>query len=169
MKSSTIVLLSCIAILITEVILAIATDYTYARYIENEWVLADRSSTIEAKTVHIDKFVAALEAADLQGEHNAIFLKTPDNSFDANMEALKSLQTRLHEIAGIDPNYFQYNTAMHQITEQEQGQASAMIETFESIYWKDNAIWLWNWIGCICVALPFIIGAFAAFATFDHY
>lgn len=169
MKPSTIVLLACIVILLAEGMHAIATNYTYTRDIENEWVLADRSSTIKAKTIHLDKFIAALEAADLQGEHNAIFLTKPENSFDANMDALKSLQVRLHEIVNMDPNAFQYNTALHQITEQEQGQAANMIGTFESIYWKHNAIWLWNWIGCICIALPAIIGVLAAVEVSETY
>lgn len=158
MKTSTFALSACIVILVAEGILAIATNYTYTRDIENEWVLADRSFTIEAKTQHIDGFVAALEASGLHGEHDAMFLTKPSNGFDANMEALKSLQARLHEIGGMDPNSFQYNTALHQITEQEQGQAANMIGTFEGIYWKEHAVFLWSWIGCICVGIPALIG-----------
>ncbi len=168
MKTPTFVIIACVIVLVAEGIHAIATNYTYTRDIENEWVLADRSSTIEAKTVHMDKFIAALEASGLQGEYNAVFLTKPENSFDANMEALKSLQVRLHEIAGMDPNSFQYNTALHQITEQEQGQASGMIDTFESIYWKEHATWLWGWIGVICVMLPIVVGFFAVVALEDY-
>lgn len=165
----TITLVICIAWLIFSVSMAIHTNYTYTRDIENEWVLADRSSTIEAKTTHIDNFVAALEQSEMNGMYNAVFLTKPENSFDANMEALKSLQARLHEIAGMDPNSFQYNTALHQITEQEQGQAAGMISTFESIYWKNNAIYLWNWIGAICIVLPMVVCAFCVTILLDQY
>ena len=96
---------------------------------------------------HIDKFVNALEESNLHGEYNAIFLETPDNSFDANFEVLKSLQLRLHEIEKMDITSFQYQTAIQQITQQEQGEASNMLSEFSGIWWKTNHFMLWDWIG----------------------
>jgi hypothetical protein len=128
-------------------------SYRYNKEYECYWNLADKASTISKKAEGIDKFVSALENSGFQGKYNAIFLQTPDNSFDYNFEALKSLQLRMHEIEKMDVTSFQYQTAIQQITEQEQGQAREMLSEFKGIWWKEYHPLLWNWICFIQVVL----------------
>jgi hypothetical protein len=154
-------------ILIADGTFTVLGNYEYSKSIESYWSLADKASTIPQKSTYIDKFVAALEASSLQGQHNAVVLDTPDNSFDSNLEALKTLQTRLHEIAGMDVTSFQYQTAIQQITGQEQGEAHHLLGIFEGCWWKVHHFFLWGWVGCINVLgsiILFIVGLCMRFA-----
>ncbi|MDD5328331.1 MAG: hypothetical protein PHY02_11065, partial [Phycisphaerae bacterium] len=129
-----------------------------------------KTSTIKAKAEHINDFVKAIEGSGLSG-NNAIFLKTPNNSFDKNLEALKTLQCRLETIKTMDVNSFQYQQAIQQITAQEQGEAQAMIDVFQGIWLLENYPLAWNWIrtvfASIIVTLS-LVGIFCiAFWYFD--
>ena len=138
-------------------------DYQYEKNIASSWKLADKASTIEQKSKYVDKFVTALEESGLEGLHDAVFLTTPDNSFDKNLEALKSLQARLHEIKTMDVTSFEYQTAIQQITAQEQGEALRMLAVFEQVWWKENYFFLWSWIAGLSfvgVLVMFILGLF---------
>ena len=98
------------------------------------------------------QFVSALESGYAKGDfanHNAVWLKTPNNSFQANLEALKTLSARLGEIQEMKPTSFEYNTAIHQITAQEQGEAKAMMGVFCGCYALTNYLAVWGWIGGI--------------------
>src|SRR2546423_12492620 len=86
---------------------AVLADYEYSEQIESFWELSVKASTIEQKSVYLDKYVAALEQADL-ADSDALWLKTPDNNTRQNMIALESLQGRMHEIIHMDLNSFQY-------------------------------------------------------------
>jgi hypothetical protein len=121
------------------------------------WSLADKSSTIIKKSEYLDKFVEALEKQNFEGKYNALFLNTPDNNFDQNFVVLKSLQQRLHEIKGMNVSSFEYQTAMQQITGQEQGEASAMIRIFRGVWWKENHFLLWNWVCGVQVVLSCVV------------
>jgi len=136
----------------------IRTSVEYDRVIYSNWTLADKSSTIKAKSDYINKFVTALESAGLQGQHDAVFFPTPDNDFDLNMQALKTLQGRLIEIQSIDINSFAYQTAIQQITAQEQGEANAMLGVFEGVWFKQNHFLLWSWVQDIQWLLLVIAG-----------
>lgn len=138
-------------LIILSIIFAVIGNYEYDNQIKSYWELADKSSTVERKAENIDKFVEALEKTNLKGKHNAIWLKTPNNSWDYNLEALKTLQQRLHEIKDMDITSFEYQTAIQQITQQEQGKAGEMIGVFKSIWWKEKNIILWDWVGLIQV------------------
>lgn len=127
--------------------------YTYNKEIGSYWSLADKSSSIDKKSEYIDKFVGALELSGLSGKYNAVFLTTPDNSFDYNLDALKTLQARLHEISNMDVTSFEYQTAIQQITAQEQGEAEAMLSVFYGVWWKKNHPLLWNWICGVHIGL----------------
>jgi hypothetical protein len=126
---------------------AIYADYDYSRSIASYWNLSDKASTLQQKSAYLDQFCAALEQAGLD-ENNALFLKTPDNSTVQNFIALRSLQHRMHEIMGMDPTSFAYQTAIQQITAQEQGEAKAMLDEFEGAWYKAHHFLLWDWIGC---------------------
>jgi predicted RND superfamily exporter protein len=140
--------------------------YDYENDYLSYWHLADKSSTIPKKAEYIDKFVTVLEKSNMEGEYNALILKTPNNSFDSNMEALKSLQSRLQEVQGMDVTSFQYQTAIQQITEQEQGEAGDMLKVFHGIWWKTHHFLLWDWVGFINWALSGIMCISGLLITF---
>lgn len=144
-------------ILTLDIFYSIVGNYQYNRQYECYWSLADKASTIPKKSEGIDKFVSALQNSGFNGKYNAIYLKTPDNSFDYNFEALKSLQLRMHEIEKMDVTSFQYQTAIQQITQQEQSEAKEMLSVFSGIWWKDNYIMLWDWIGIIQIIITSIL------------
>jgi hypothetical protein len=126
----------------------------------NYWSLADKSSTLEAKKEYISKFEEALDHGYRMGkfaEYDAINLKTPDNSFSKNLSALRTLTNRLNEISKMDITSFQYNTAIEQITRQEQGEASAMLKVFSGCYTLENRPYLWGWIGALIIIFEIIM------------
>jgi hypothetical protein len=127
----------------------IMSTYQYERDIESYWSLAEKSSTIKQKAIYVDKFVMSLESSGLVGTYDAIFLETPDNSFDKNLEQLKTLQTRLYDIDTMDVQSFAYNTAIEQITAQEQGEAKKMLRIFEGCWNKAYYWYLWGWISTL--------------------
>jgi hypothetical protein len=143
-----------IALLVVGVILVgifgiqgIIANYVWERDFGSYWSLAEKASTIQQKSEYMDKFVTALENSGLKGQSDALFLNTPDNSFDMNLSALKSLQKRLEDIKTMDISSFQYQTAIEQITKQEQGEAGKMISVLESCWWKVHQSNLWNiWV-----------------------
>jgi len=145
-------------IIITWVIGIILAIYKYDNKCESYWQLATKASSIPQKSTYVDKYVASLESCNLHGKYNAIFLETPDNSFDENFKALQSLQTRLHEIQAIDVSSFEYQTAIQQITAQEQDGADQMIDVFATIWLKDYNILLWDWIGILFIIFTVICG-----------
>lgn len=143
---------------------AIVADYRLENSYTQLWQLAEKSSTILAKKQYVTQFVAALESGYAKGDfasHNAKWLKTPNNSFNSNLDALKSLSGRLNEIQEMNPSSFEYNTAIQQITAQEQGEAQAMMAVFEGCYNLANYPMVWNWIGGIFLIgeLAFIVGS----------
>lgn len=145
---------------------SIISKYEYERAYGQSWELADKSSTIATKQRHIAEFVQKLEEGHRRGDfskHNAIFLKTGNNEFDKNLIALKTLSDRLSQIQGMDPSSFEYNTAIQQITAQEQGEARAMLEVFTGCYTLRNYFLCWRWVGPVaafCATLICLIGAF---------
>lgn len=153
--------------LITLFVSEIVTSYHYEKQYSQHWSLADKSSTIPAKQKHIADFVAALERGNANGQfagHNVIFMQTPNNSFEANLTALKTLSQRLSEIQEMSPSSFEYNTAIQQITAQEQGEANQMLDTIESCYVLavNPAVWKWISLLIVCpllllIAVPAII------------
>ena len=62
------------------------------------------------------------------------------------MIALSSLDKRLGEIRNLDPGGFAYQTAMQQITEQEQGQADTLTSTLKGCWTLKHYPLAWDWI-----------------------
>lgn len=135
-------------------------DYQYDRGIGGFWELSDRASTLDLKSDYLNKFVAAIEAERYSG-YNAIFFRTPTNSYDGNLATLKSLQARMQEIRGMDPKSFEYQQAISQITAQEQGQAQDMLGVFEGLWMLKYWPILWDWIGTTIVTF-LVLAAIAA-------
>lgn len=153
----------------------ILASYRFEKAYGQLWSLADKSSTITAKQQHIAQFVSALEQGYAKGEfssHDAIWLDTPNNAFTNNLEALKTLSGRLVEIQGMNPSSFEYNTAIQQITAQEQGEANRMIGVFEGCYALKNYPGCWDWIGSVVLFVWLfsgLIGICTAVVTWDDY
>jgi hypothetical protein len=139
-------LVSSMLLFLLDMGFAIKTDYNYSRDYESYWDLAVKASTIEKKIEGIDLFVEALNKSNLQGKHNALFLETPNNGFNENFDALKSLQVRLHEIKEMDIKSFEYQTALAQITQQEQNEAHEMLAVFRGIWFLKNNLLFWGWV-----------------------
>ena len=132
--------------LILSISFGVIANYKYSRDHESYWELADKASTIQEKSIQIDKFVASYDTLQFKGKYNAVFLTTESNSFNGNFRALKTLQSRLNQIKTMDPTTFEYQTAIQQITAQEQGGAKYMLSEISGIWWKDNYLLLWDWI-----------------------
>ena len=149
----------------------ITGPYVLSREAFSHWDLADKSSTIEAKRKHIGAFVQAIESRRSQfASHNAVWLKTDANSFETNLTALKTLQGRLEEIQGMNPSSFEYNTAIQQITSQEQGEAGEMLQTIGGCFLLESYPLAWGWIGAWAFlggGLVFVISCFAVFIHWD--
>lgn len=142
----------------------IYADYILNKEYKSYWTLADRSSTLEAKEQYITIFVDKLnENRQDFSEYNALFLKTKQNSFDYNLQAVMTLQSRLREIKNMNTSSFEYQTAIQQITAQEQGEAQEMLQDIYSCWYLKNYPLLWNWIAMIfgCLIFLMIIGSFA--------
>lgn len=134
--------------------------YKYSKNIGSYWELADKSSTIEAKSENIDAFVKAIKSEKF-AENNAIIFRTPDNSFANNLKALETLQKRLQDIKKIKPDSFEYNQAIQQITAQEQGEATKMLDVIHQCWILENYWYLWDWllfISIIVIVLLIVIG-----------
>ena len=126
----------------------VKSEFKFENRFLSSWSLADKSSTIDAKSQYIDKFVADIISNKEEfADYDAVWLKTPNNSFENNLNALVSLKNRLSEIKGMDPTSFQYNTAIQQITQQEQGEAGGMISVIQGCWDLHNYSSVWNWIG----------------------
>ena len=154
----TIVGLTVLALQLKNTIMA---NYTFEKQYHQLWQLADKSSTILAKQQYITQFLNALRSGKEKGvfsDYDAVWLRTPNNNFDTNVKALETLSSRLIEIQNMDPASFQYNTAIEQITKQEQGEAHAMIAVFQGCYNYANYFSVWRWVG-------FILSVFGIFAS----
>jgi hypothetical protein len=150
MKKQGVVYISIGAVwLIIMIFFAVIGNYHYERDYESYWNLAEKASTIKQKAVYVDKFVEGFKGKGFEGDYNAVFFKTPDNSFDKNLEALQSLKTRLDEIQKMNVSSFEYQTAIQQITAQEQGEAKDMLDVFSGIWWKNNYFFLWEWVAVL--------------------
>lgn len=131
----------------------------YVNEIEGYWHLADKSSTIAEKEVHIANFVDVLASqSNLRGKHSVLIFQNIDNSFDYNLMALRSLRNWLFEIKSMDVKSFEYNTAIQQITAQEQGEAIGMLNVFKDTYFIENYIYLYIPILSIIEGILCIIG-----------
>lgn len=143
-------ILFCIGLVVLIAIYAIfgvIANFEYERDYQSAWELADKSSTLAAKQKWMRHFVTSLEAASSHfSSHDAMFLKTPDNSFELNLAAVKSLDARLTDISKMDPTSFQYNTAIEQITKQEQGEAHKMIASIKGCWFLHNHFFYWDWM-----------------------
>jgi hypothetical protein len=138
-------------------------DYNWQNNYANHWYLADKSSTIEAKQKQIKLFVNSLEEGNRVGQfasHDALIYQTPNNDFRSNITALETLSQRLDEIKTMNPASWEYQTAIHQITEQEQGEAHDMLDVFRGSYRLAVYPWVWDYLGLLYGSIEFLVFAF---------
>jgi hypothetical protein len=152
-----VLLLIGLVLLISQIGSWMLANNQYKNEIYNYWSLADKASTIDAKSQYINKFVEALDNSGLKGKYNAVYLKNPDNSFDKNLEMLKTLQTRLYEIKTMNVSSFEYQQAISQITAQEQGEAKNMLDVFEGVWYLENHTWIWDWIAFLWLIFEIVL------------
>jgi predicted negative regulator of RcsB-dependent stress response len=121
-------------------------NYEYSTAIGSYWDLSEKASTLKQKSTYLDKYVAGLEdPATRFAPFNATIYQTPNNSFEQNLVAVKSLQSRMHQIQNMDETSFAYQTAIQQITAQEQGEGQEVTDTFEGCWMLGNHSGLWGW------------------------
>jgi hypothetical protein len=156
MNKTTIMILGLVPLILTITLIrgCVNGNYEYDSRFSYAWDLADKSSTLEAKSNYIDEFVKVIENNKLEfASHNAVWLKTRDNSFEFNLLALKTLQARLEQIKLMNPNSFEYQTAIQQITAQEQGEAGKMLYDIKGCWALENYWFVWNWFFAIGIIL----------------
>ena len=147
MRKSTIVFILSVFLLVAHLITVVVASYRYTLHYGYHWELADKSSTIAAKAVHVNNFISSIESnRSAFADSGALFLHTPNNSLDANLAALKTLGTRLDEVANMDPKSFEYQTAIQQITQQEQGEAGDMLSILSNCWLKRTHFVAWGFI-----------------------
>jgi hypothetical protein len=152
-----ILIVICIIMMIFQIKSCVSSNYEYENKISSYWALADKSSTIVEKSKYVKQFVEILEKSN-HADYNAIWLKTPNNSFLKNLEALKSLSVRLDQIKGMNVESFAYQTAIQQITAQEQGEAKEMLSVFEGCWVKDKYFIVWEWFAVVFCLIYLTIG-----------
>lgn len=147
MKSPGIMMvLTALFFVVVQVIKEVQVGYRFERDYYSQWELSDRASTIKAKREKLTIFLDSLSKSKEFADHNAVWLKTDANSFENNLAALRTLVVRLEEIQNMPTDSFQYNTAIQQITAQEQGEAKAMMAVFSGCYALENFPTTWSWI-----------------------
>lgn len=122
----------------------ISAHAEYSNLAGSYWDLAEKSSTIKDKSTNIDLFVYKLESLGLQNTNSALIYKTINTDFNKNFAALKTFQSRLHSIDTMNVNSFAYQTAIQQITQQEQGEADDMLSVFSECYYKVHYYFYYN-------------------------
>ena len=138
----------------------VKSEYEFEKKYSYAWNLAEKSSTIEAKCNYISEFVSLISSNSYDFyPYNAIWLQTRDNNFEYNLKAITTLRDRLNEIKGMDTSSFQYNTAIQQITAQEQGEADSLINVIKECYVLQNYRYVWGWIGALITLFIAILWA----------
>lgn len=130
--------------------------------------MADRSSSIDEKSRLVGKFVEALKLHD-HARYNALILRSPVDSFDANMQALESLNSRLASLKSMDLESLSYQMAIKQITKQEQGQAQDMLKVFYGCYIMAKSVLIWNWVGTVMAFVSLVIGCLGLIVSVHNF
>jgi hypothetical protein len=118
--------------------------------------LCKRASTLATKRSCIDDLVKQLHTGWHNREfatHAAIWYKTDANSFEGNYTAILSYQTRLTEIAAMQPDTPGYNLAMQEIQEHDPSDA------ISPLYWAwilKNYPYQYGTVGVLLILVSFL-------------
>ena len=114
----------------------------------NHWTMAERASTIEAKTEKVTKFYQSImENRQDFSSSSALFWKNQDNNLGNNLVSLKTLVDRLADIQKMNVSSLEYQMAIKQITENEMDQASEMINVIKGSWCMNNYFMTYNFGG----------------------
>ena len=117
----------------------VSRHYEYLNTYEYSWNLADKSSNLNDKHKHINDLIVNIETnRDHFADNSNYFYMTKDTDFDLNLKALITLRDRLEEISKMDISSFEYQLAIQQITEQEQGEATNMLNVIKGSWMKGH-------------------------------
>lgn len=136
--------------------------------------MADKSSTIKGKLENLEKFSDKLKSYHLEGLNSKYIYPNLTSDFNNNLKAFSTLVSRLKDISTMDENSFAYQTAMHQITEQEQGQAGEMISVFSDCYTRKyhesllNPLTIFIFVMIQFLLIAFGFGLFSAGFSLDY-
>jgi len=130
-----------LASLILLSVFSVRASYQYDNQIGSYWSLSQKASTLQGRAQYFNEYVSAIESANLSG-NDAIFLKTPDNSYEQNLAALKTAQQRFQDVQSIDPTSFQYSQTMQQI----EGAGAQSLDVFRDLWYLKYYPLLWSWI-----------------------
>lgn len=134
-------------------------SYTY-RYdvaIGQHARLADDASTASKKLEYLEKYVGAVGEHITRNDARFIF-KRERLTRDVQLEVLQTLVQRLGEAAKMDPQSFEYQTAMQQLTTQEFDHVLYAINGIIHACWLRQSGWLvfclwFSWLPCGVVVL----------------
>lgn len=151
----------------------VASNYRQEKGYFQYWELAGKSATVADKQQYIEQFAKALQRGYVSGlfaSHDAIWLRTPNNSFERNLEALRAFSARLGQINKMNPSSLEYSAAMLQITAQEDhGGTKARQEVFHGCYNLANYPMIWNWIGMGLLLSSCFVIFFGFFLSISYY
>lgn len=108
------------AILIYGVVNNYFVGLEYQRVLGKHFEYADRASDAITKAEYFNAYVSAIENEGLTEGCSAVFFcEQPNASLTDNYKVALSLQTRLNDIAEMNPKSMEYANAMDQITLKE--------------------------------------------------
>lgn len=160
-------LIISILAIVLYIIFGISSMNKYDTDFGANWQLSKSAATIEQKSIYIDKFVQDIEKGGFEGKFDAIFNPNDNNSYEQNLIVLKTLQQRLHELKILPMTSFDYNTALQQLTVQQDRISNNMIYTFSGIWYKEHHFLLWNWI-CFVGICFFSIGIIWSWISIEN-
>lgn len=169
MKLFSIFLLFASAFLMSiQVVSCVKGDYNYEKQLGSYWELADKSSTLSEKSIYITKFLDSLKASK-HSDYGSVVLQTPSESWELNIRALQSLKDRLEKIRTMDEKSFEYQTAIQQITAQEQGDAKALIGHIKEAWCIENYPLFSNFYGGIFATIWIFLLCFGGIVLWAHF
>jgi len=144
-KSQTVVILGLLAVigfffLALFMINPLWKGYKFNRDIGSYCELAYEASDIDKKIEYFDICLDKLHNEDFKG-HSVWWFKKPNNKLSELYEVANSLQTRLHNLKGMEKSSFEYQTGLAQVEEEiayflgkEEGQISGTLGNFKRAY-----------------------------------
>ena len=131
-----------VSFVICSLVIAVMTDYHYGVQINQHLKLADDASTAEVKLEHLNNYVDAVKLNVKRNDARYIF-KQKQYTRDTQLEILDTLIIRLEDLTAMNPQSFEYQTGMGQITGQE---FDNVLSRVNSIFWdcyRRETVWRW--------------------------
>lgn len=145
-------------------------SFSYKQNVESYLSMADDASTASLKLEHLLEYKKSVLKV-VKGNDARFIFKTPQTKKAAQMAILDSLIDRVSTTAEMEPDSFEYQTAMNQITGQEfRGTINSTNKMFFGMYSRQNG---WNsflWMnGIWLITLLIVLLAAACFLAEYFY